>query len=197
MEYGKALRELFTTRMKVDFSEWRPVAAPKHWYWPGERVFVQQHPNAWFVLVLSPDLKDHDAFYVQVGWSLRKRVPELSMRPCPDDPRNEAVLNREEYLCSLGELIHGRKKPQGDMDGWVIDPRTFSTNSDEILAALVERQTKLSAEQARAVVSPLVDDAIAALAQYGVPYLESRLPLFSASRSNTSLNSDAQKPRAG
>lgn len=83
------------------------------------------------------------------------------------------------------------------MYGWVIDPRTFSTNFDEIFAALAERQTKLSAEQVRAVVSPLVDDAIAALAQHGVPYLESQLPLLLASRSSTSLNSDAHKPRAG
>ncbi|QGU32904.1 hypothetical protein [Thermochromatium tepidum] len=197
-EYGKALRELFTARMKADFPEWRPVSAPKQWYWPGERVFVQDsYPGVWLVVVLVPDLKDHDAFYVEIGWSIHKRVPELSMRPCPDDPRSEAALNRDEYLCSLGELIPGGDKLHGDVHGWVIDHRTFSVDSGEILTALLERQTRLGAEQARAAVSPFVDNAIAALAEYGVPYLKSRLSLLAERRSNTLLNSDAQKPPAG
>lgn len=195
-EYGKALRELFTARMKADFPEWRPVSAPEHWYWPGERVFVQDHhPCAWLVVVLVPDLKDHDAFCVEIGWSLHKRVPELSMRPCPDDPGNEAVLNRDEYLCSLGELIPDDNKPHNGEDAWIIDQRTFSTNADEIFAALIERQTRLSTEQARSAVTPFVENAIDALAKYGVPYLESRLPLLSERRSNTSHMDSSLKGR--
>lgn len=92
-EYGKALRELFTTRMNAEFPEWLLVPAPKHWYWPGERVFVQDRsPGAWLVALLVPNLKDHDAFHNEVGWSLRNRVPELSMRPCPDLITNETQL---------------------------------------------------------------------------------------------------------
>lgn len=185
-EYSKAVRDLFTARMQAELPEWRSVTAPKPWYWPGERVFVRdRHVAAWLVVVLVPDLKDHDAFSVEIGWSIHKRVPELSMRLCGDDPRDTTPLNRDEYLCQLSELIPNREKLHGYVASWVIDPRTFSMHTDEVQAALLERQTKLSAAQARSAVAPFVDDAILALTQYGIPYLESRLLLLPGSGSST------------
>lgn len=195
-EYGKALRELFAARMKADLPEWRSVPAPKTHYWPGERVFVQDsHPAAWLVVVLQPDLKDHDAFNVEIGWSIRRRAPELSMRPCADDPNSEAALNRDEYLVRLSDLIPEKSRIDGWVDGWVIDPRTFSTDFQESFSALVERQTRMSAEQARSSLSPFVDDAVTALKRYGIPYLEGRLPLLAARRSRTPLDPDPQETR--
>jgi hypothetical protein len=197
-EYGKALRELFAARMKAEFPEWRSVSAPKPWYWPGERIFVQdRHPAAWLLVILQPDLKDHDAFNIEIGWSIHRRVPELSMRPCPDNPNSDEAVNRDEYVCRLSDLLPERSNIHGWVNGWVIDPRTFSANPEESFSALVERQTKISAEQARAAVSPFVENAVTALRRYGIPYLEGRLPLLAARRSNTPLNPDAQKPRAG
>ncbi len=175
-EYGKALRDLFTARMRTELSAWRAVTPPKSHYWPGERVFVlDQHPAAWLIVTLVPNAGEHDAFEVEIGWSVLHRVPELSMRPSPEDPRDSETLRRDEYACRLANLVPDRSDTPG---GWVIDPRTYSMDAHAILAALTERQTKRSPAEARAIVQPFVDDAMTTLLQVGVPYLESRLPLL-------------------
>ena len=190
-EYGKALREIFATKMQTDLPNWRPVRLPKAHYWGGERAYMLDIPSAaWLVIILEPNVKDHDAFDIEVGWSLHRRVPELGMRPCVEDPNSAEAVARDEYLCRLSDLV-------GDQDyqnGWVIDRRTFSSDPDETLAALIDRQTRISAEEARSAVFPFVEDALLVLARHGVPYLEARLPLLAARSSRASFDSGALDP---
>jgi hypothetical protein len=182
-EYGKALRELFAARMQADFPGWRAVPPPTPWYWPGERLYVlDNHPVAWLVIVLQPNLKDHDAFNVEVGWSVLRRVPELSMRPPPDDPHSDEAIQKDEYVCRLSELLPETGTQQGWTERWVIDRRTYSVDAAEILAAFTERLTRISAEQARSTLTPFVDDAMSALKHCGIPYLQGRLELLAARR---------------
>jgi len=191
-EYGKALREMFAARMKAGLPDWRPIKTVNPWYWPGERIFVQDgHPTGWMVVVLQPSLKDHDAFHIEIGWSIHRRAPELSMRPCADAPNSEEASNRDEYLCRLGDLLPDRQLE----NGWVIDRRTFSADPDETLAALIERQTRLGAEQARATLAPFVEDAVNALQRYGVPYLESRLAMLAERHFQSVPGPDENGPR--
>lgn len=172
-EYGAALRELFAARMKADLPAWREMPAPKTWFFPGERLYVRDdHPAAWQLIVLQPDMKDHDSFDIEIGWSRWKRVPELSMRPGMEAPDSAEALVREEYVCRLSSLMPARDQPA---PGWVLDPRTYSTDFNQVLAAMTERQVKLGKEQARARMAPFVDDAFAALSSHGLPWLEDRL----------------------
>ncbi|MDM4769189.1 hypothetical protein [Solimonas sp. SE-A11] len=172
-EYGAALRELFAARMKAEFPAWREVPAPKTWFFPGERLYVRDdHPAAWQVIVLQPDMKDHDSFDIEIGWSRLKRVPELSMRPSLESPDSAEALAREEYICRLSSLIPARDQPA---PGWILDPRTYSTDFNQIMAAMTERQVKLTKEQARAAMTPFVDEAFAVLGDRGLSWLESRL----------------------
>jgi hypothetical protein len=172
-EYGAALRELFAARMKTELPAWRELPAPKTWFFPGERLYVREdHPAAWQVLLLQPDMKDHDAFNIEIGWSRLKRVPELSMRPSLEVPDSAEALARDEYACRLGDMLPARGQPAS---GWILDARTYSTDFNQVMAAMTERQVKLGKEQARAVMLPFVDQAFAALRERGLPWLEGRL----------------------
>ena len=176
-EYGKALRKIFAAQMQTDFPNWRPVRPPKAHYWGGERAYMLDiSPAAWLVVILEPNVKGHDAFDIEVGWSLHGRVPELGMRPCAEDPNSDEAVARDEYLCRLSHLV-GNQEYQ---NGWVMDGRTFSIDPDDALAALIDRQKRISPQEARTAVCPFVEDALLMLARHGVPYLESRLPLLAA-----------------
>ncbi len=175
-EYGAALRELFAARIKAELPSWREIPVPKTWFFPGERLYVRDdHPAAWQVIVLQPDMKDHDAFDIQIGWSRLKRVPELSMRPSMEAPDSPEALAREEYVCRLSSLMPARDQPA---PGWILDPRSYSTDFNQVMAAMNERQVKLTKEQARAAMMPFLDDAFAVLGGRGLPWLEGRLALM-------------------
>lgn len=178
-EYGKALRELFAARMETTLPSWKSVKPPKSHYFPGERAFVlDRAPVAWLVIILQPNLKDHDAFDIQIGWSTLCRLPEISMRPCIEKPRSAEAQGQAEYACSLRELAFENERA----NGWVIDDRTFSVDVTRIMAAMMERQEKITHEKACETLAPFVDDAASALIGVGVPYLESCLATISRRR---------------
>jgi hypothetical protein len=178
-EYGKVLREFFAAHMETTLPLWKPVKPPKSHYFPGERAFVlDRAPVAWLVIILQPNLKDHEAFDIQVGWSTLCRLPEISMRPCIEKPRSAEAQSRAEYVCGLRELAFGNEYA----NGWVIDERTFSADAAQIISLMMERQEKIADEKARETLAPLVDDAVSALIGVGVPYLESCLASIGRSR---------------
>lgn len=125
---------------------------------------------------MQPDLGDHDAFNIEIGWSVHARVPELGMRPSLDAPNDGAAAGQDEYLCRLSALLPADRRLHGWVDGWVVDERTFSADASATMAALVERQTRISAAQARAKLAPVVDDAWRALMDKGLPFLEGLAP---------------------
>lgn len=172
-EYGKALRTLFAEGIARRFGAWQPQPAGKPWYWPGERLYVCRRDDLWWVVVLEPDCKDHDAFSLSVGWSRLNRVPQLSMRPSMEAPLSLQAMLRDEYLCPLPLLIPQRPRLHGHPAPWLIDPRSASRDPLDALAAFIDRQrSRPSAEEARAILAPLVEDALDALQRWGIPYLE-------------------------
>jgi hypothetical protein len=182
-EYGNALRHLFTERMRSELPDWRPVPPPKPWYWPGERLFVNdRHDPIWLIIVLQPDLGDHDAFNIEIGWSVHARVPELGMRPSLDGPNGVDPARQDEYLCRLSNLLPAEHRLHGWVDGWVVDERTFSADPAATMAALVERQTRIDAEQARSRLAPFVDDAWSVLRDRGLPWLDEQVALLAGNR---------------
>jgi len=172
-EYGKALRTLFAEGMARRFPAWQPLPGGKPWYWPGERLYACRQADLWWIAVLEPDLKDHDAFSLSVGWSRLNRAPQLSMRPSREAPRSLQARMRDEYLCPLPLLIGQRPTLHGHPLPWLLDPRTASRDPRQLLAAFIERQaTRPAAEQARAQLAPLVEEALDALEHWGIPYLQ-------------------------
>lgn len=175
-EYGKALRTLFAEGMSQRFADWQPQTAGPPWYWPGERLYACRQADAWWVVVLEPDLKDHDAFSLSVGWSRLGRAPQLSMRPSMEAPLSLQAMRRDEYLCPLPLLIPQRPRLHGHPVPWLVDPRSASRDPLDELAAFMDRQrNRPSTEEARALLAPLVADALDALQRWGIPYLEELL----------------------
>lgn len=172
-EYGKALRTLFADGMTRRFPAWKPLPGTNPWYWPGERLYVCPKEDLWWVLVLEPDIGDHDAFSVSVGWSRLARAPQLSMRPSAEPPRSLQAMLRDEYLCPLSLLIPRRQRLYGHPLPWLLDPRSASRDPLDVLALFTHpRHGRPSAERARSELGPLVEDALEALQHWGLPYLE-------------------------
>ncbi len=190
-DYGKALRELFAQGMAQRFPAWRAVTPPASHYWPGERVFVHEgHPVAWQVLIVGPDPKGREAFRVELGWSTLRRVPLLSMRPLPDDPRGSKAQAREEFVYALGDVMPDRKSCD-----WVVQPAPkLGSTVNAVVSALMSPQQPITAAQARAAVGPRVDAALAALAgPWGLSYLESCLQSLESTRDGAARARDAAK----
>ena len=171
-EYGKALRSLFTARMKAELPRFEETRVSSMYFWPGHRAFrwkASEQIHCW--IVLSPSPKDLDEFTLLIGWSTLGRYPELSMVPCaelPSDSRDE--FRFDEYLTRLPFLW-------SDRDTWWKVPTPGRPGS---MAALQARPEPVPADKAREAVAHLVDDAIERLKAHAIPYLEE---FFSSRRS--------------
>ncbi|MDX1375790.1 MAG: hypothetical protein R3357_09530, partial [Burkholderiales bacterium] len=163
-EYAAAVREAFADRLARACPEFIPVK--KHSAltgFAGERAFCSRVSEAlrhWVVLV--PDQK-REAFFVELGWSRKRRFPQLAMRPSGTPP--EEAGSEEEYLCRLGELARG-----SDF-GWLVEALPMDASQDEMLAYIVAQTKPIAADVARARVVPHVEEALREFVQYGLPFL--------------------------
>jgi hypothetical protein len=171
-EYGKALRQLFTERLREELPEFDAVRITSRYLFPGERAFrwVPQEPlHCW--IILSPDGKGREAFRVEIGWSLQARFPELSMRPSPIDPSDfEAAAAESECVIRVASLRQ-RIDAAWELPDPGLSALEAGAGTDDVLAGLRRSLEPIDAARAHADVSPLVDDAIAALRDDGMPFL--------------------------
>ena len=163
-EYGKALRILFAVQMKRVVGHFEQVRVASTYFWPGDRAYRWQASDqlhCW--IVLSPSKKDHDQFTVLVGWSKQGRYPELSMVPCAERPTPDRhEFAQQEYLTCLPYL-------------WTNEDRWWVVRKFRIPPTVVEIEASLEpipATEAKEAVTPLVDDAINKIKEFGLPYLE-------------------------
>lgn len=164
-EYGAALRAAFAEAIGAAHPEFvharktNALAA-----YPGERAYawrVSETLNCWVVLV--PDQK-REAFTIELGWSRKGRFPQLSMRPSGYRPHQAAA--EEEYLCRLGELSRGTDW------WWTIEDLPLDATEEQMTAYIVAQTKPIAPDEARARIEPLVREALAELARFGLPYLE-------------------------
>jgi hypothetical protein len=179
-EYAKALRDAFAKRMREDVPQFELQRVASDYVIPGERLFrwIPVEPiHCW--VILKPDAKGREAFTVEVGWSTRGRFPELSMRPTPlASPAQPEALERDECVARLPELRVGEDR------WWTLPDPAVERPGD--LAALVASLEPISASAARQAVAPLVDDAVAAVREYGVPYLRKFVDAYQARHGKSS-----------
>ncbi len=163
-EYGKILRQYFTRQMRENLPEFGEEKVRAECFWPGQRAFGRTAGGmlkCW--IVLSPSLKDDDQFTVMVGWSTLGRYPELTVVPSllpPSSDRAEFAL--PEYLVRLPHLVTGQ-----DL-WWVIEEFVPALSVEQMLA----KMAPLPAAEAEKRVVPRVDEAIAAVREHGLPYLD-------------------------
>jgi len=163
-EYGKALRDGFAREMRKRLPDFKPFKGKSDYLFPGERSFTSpadKDLNLW--IVCTPDLRGHESFTVEVGWSTRDGFPELSMRPscAPSTTRDE--FRQDEAMTRLAYLT-------GDPEWWVIE----ETADPFSLEALMAQQRKLTAEEARQRVDPLLKEVFEKIETTAIPYLRER-----------------------
>lgn len=166
-EYGRALRTIFESELRLRLPQFEPVHVTSAFLWPGERAFrwTPMDGHACWILLL-PDKKGREPFTIEVGWSTLGRFPELSVRPSPEGPNPaREEFGRDEYVCRLGNTQFGRDY------WWEIERLQAPTDPAEALRTLERQTRRVSAEEASTRIAPLVDDALGAFEQHGLPYL--------------------------
>jgi hypothetical protein len=173
-EYGKELRTLFPKRLREVAPEFEPARVSSTYLFAGERAFrwVPFEPvHCW--IILSPSAKGHQAFTVEVGWSVYARFPELGMRPTPLPSLDAATAYpREECVVRVKEL-------RTDQDQFWHLPDPAVENPGD-MQALIRSLEPLPADDARAAVAPLVEEAISATVEHGLPYLKRFVEWYSS-----------------
>ncbi|WNO11571.1 hypothetical protein [Teredinibacter sp. KSP-S5-2] len=161
-EYGKALRDYFVKQMGEKFSDFQPYAVKTIYLAPGEKAFYRELSNGiWQFVILSPNAQGHESFTIEMGWSNQQRFPEIGMRP-NYDPRTGSQPSEQELILRLPHIYGGE-------EFWVIED---NANPFDFLGAGLKRQMqKITAEEARAKVNPLLDGALEKLSAVGLPYL--------------------------
>jgi hypothetical protein len=173
-EYGKQLRSLFLKRLREAAPEFEPTRVTSKYLFPGERAFrwIPFEPlHCW--IILTPSLKGHESFTVEVGWSVHRRFPELGMRPSLMPSLDAATAySRDECVARVKEL-------RGDTDHfWQLPDPAVENPGD--LQALLQSMESVSADEARAVIEPLVTDAIAVTVKHGLPFLKGFVEWYSS-----------------
>ena len=169
-EYGKALREMFATEMQQVFPAFESVRLKSRFVAPGERLFrwVPYEPlHCW--VILEPHHK-YEQFVLNIGWSNRARFPELPVRSPFVEPTDfEATASLDECVFRIrgvGETTeHWFELPDPLLEG------LRQTDPDVLMAKMEESEKPVTREQALVDVPPRVREAIALLADVGVPYL--------------------------
>ena len=167
-EYGKALRTLFAAEMATRLPQFAANKAKSNYLFPGERAFYwnpQDTIRCW--VILQPNLKGHESFTVEIGWSKLARFPELSMRPSFHSPdEGHAEFAQSEYVCRLG------KDTVGEDHWWEVEAFRCGLTEAECIAILEEQLKPIPDDDAMARVKPHVLDAVERLVRLGLPYLE-------------------------
>jgi hypothetical protein len=168
-EYGKALRDKFDREMKARLPAFKLLKAKSMYLFPGERVYCRSPKESIYcVIILVPSRKDTDEFTIEIGWSKQGRFPELGMRPSGPPTPTRTEFGETEFVCRLGELWTREDVwwPFGTIVKF--DP----LNPKDQIAALMAMTRPISSEEANAAVQGPVEDAIARLQTYAVPYLD-------------------------
>lgn len=160
-EYGKALRDLFTSMMAERLPQFSPYGGKSMYLAPGERVFQWPVSDIVHLFVFCvPDERGHEAFTVEIGWSTLSRLPELSMRPSFDPSENRKEFDQAEAVTRLPYLA-------GSDEWWTIE----AISDPFSIEALMAKQEKLSTGEAKIRVKPFVADAMDLLLSTGMSYL--------------------------
>lgn len=166
-EFAKALRDQFAKKIEAEFTDFEPYPEKSMYLFPGERAYYRAvDDQLWLFIVCSPDSKGHERFTIELGWSTLERFPEIGMRP-----NCAASSSREEFVKPEAML---RLDGLGQIPEWwaieeTADPFELSNLRLEKMAR------KVSAAEARGLVTPRLQEAFEALKSYGIPYLDERV----------------------
>ena len=157
-EYGKALRRLFESELKIRAPEFVPTKVDAEFLFPGECAFCHiVDTQLWLWVLVVPSVK-RDDFNIEIGWSRLSRFPRNKH---PYSGETERTLALTECMCRLG-IVAGR----GDV-WWNIDGFMRSQDAKQILAAMPGALQ--SNPETRVHVSVIA--AVSLLVSHGISFL--------------------------
>lgn len=158
-EYSRALKKIFTEKLKREISGVKLWTKKSEYIFPGEVVYSLGKYNGTSVfIVLIPNQKD-DSFNVEMLWSKKEGFPKLSVRPNAMFTEPELA---DEYAIRLSCIIDGVDK------FWVIPKKELSDPLEEIIANM----KKPTEDEAIIKLTPLIDDCVQKVLDFGIPFLE-------------------------
>lgn len=170
-ELLKMLRNSFQERLKKLCPLFIRITKPGYYYWRDEWVFLNnQCPLASSIIILSPNPNGSNSFCIELGWSRKCRLPELTKRPSSIAPRT-SEKNDDEYITRLSYL----KNPTFDF--YVLD-KFLDDSADDLLSRLSRESAPFSVEQAYSIVNPVLDNAMYDLEHSGLAYLTDTISAF-------------------
>jgi hypothetical protein len=168
-EFKRALKEQFGERLAKCDGCFTKMRSRSLYVLPRDIVYTKmthQENVRLFVIVVVHE--ERGAFSLEIGWSALGRFPELSSRPAGRPTPNRIEFSRPEFVCRLADLF--------GLPGfeWVIAP-SFDPHTDDFLRFVKESCEPIPSEEAAARVKSQVEDAIAKLVGFGLPYLDQYL----------------------
>jgi hypothetical protein len=118
-------RRALTLRFDEFFSArgFSRVTPPPKFYRSVEQIYekaIQGKGCAYYVVSEHPSWSGY--LTVEVGWSVRCKPPEMTLRPLDFELDNPLLFTFDQFLCRLPGLVY-------DRDGfWVISEQVFSKN---------------------------------------------------------------------
>jgi hypothetical protein len=169
-EYRKAAIRLFTeglARRLPAYKLWKPTL-PLVAQGDGKAFFRRPVDTGGCVfIVLAPNIKQDDAFFVELGWSAHDRVPDVTAWPTAFATPERTELSQPGGVVRLGDLTGREMWTTGAIE------QAMDADDEGAMLAYLQRQIQpLSASQAEAAMRPLVEDALAALERWGTSYLD-------------------------
>lgn len=110
-EYNKALKKYFKEGLTKQMPDFQLAKINSKYKSPGELVFVNTvNDKLKLFIIISQHANGADRFTVELGWSIFNDFPQLSMRPCAEQPVKIDIKSTGEYICRIGMLIDGKDK---------------------------------------------------------------------------------------
>lgn len=168
-EVGKLLRRMFEDRLRKVFPDFILQKAGAPYFWPGERVFVQNAGGSnRNVVILSPHPNGSDSFTVEIGWSRLGRTPELSARPSVVKS-TDSPFELAEFVTRLGCL----EEPRWEF--LQIGAPISNVDPSELVNALTKQCEPIDKAEIEREIASRLDTVFSALQRVGIPFLSSAI----------------------
>lgn len=168
-EYKRALHLGFAREFLAKHPEYMNLTPAKPFFSKDELVLgIKRESGQGHFVILSPHPSGHEAFTIEVGWSMNGEQPRLAMRPSAGDPTVVTADTCDEFVTRLAYL------DQNIPEFWYVEQLPFGMSAEQTLRQILESTKPITPEQAIARVQESLSSALAATEAVGLPFLQKK-----------------------
>ncbi|MDR2016096.1 MAG: hypothetical protein LBP90_00575 [Burkholderiales bacterium] len=139
MEKGllKTIKNYWISLMEKKLPHYLPYEEKVIYLWRDEKTWWFRKDNIALFVIFSPNPKGRNEFAIELGWSKKKRFPELPMRPFLST--KEEIANPEKYEEATFRIT-GLREHQDGLGGFIrISGKDYETVLDNQMKILLEQ----------------------------------------------------------